>query len=108
MNHEKMVKEREEKMSEEEMKKATEEYAKECEAFLKNLKDNPDAVITNKDLSKAIEYIFNDVGGIAQMTQMLSQNMAVLNKNFNAIIQAIQGNAPINPMNKTKSGIILP
>lgn len=96
------------KMTEEEMAKATEEYKKSLETFLTNMKDNPTDPVTNADLSKAIDFIFNEVGGIAQMNEALAHNMTVLNNNFNMIMQAIQGGGQGPAVKQTKSGIILP
>lgn len=95
-------------MTEEEMKAAVELHKKAWEEFNKTLQDNSEEPVTKAELSKAIDFISQDLGGVAQMTQMIGQNMNVLHQNVQQVIQVIQGGQPAIPGTKTKSGIILP
>lgn len=106
-----MSKENQEKqLSEEEMKKEMEIRRKGWESFNEDLKNNPDAPLTKKDLSIAIDFISEDVGGLAHMSQVMYQNMGALNQNVHQIIQVISGGGKPNQSvgKTTPSGIILP
>jgi len=105
MNHEKMV---EARMTEEDLKKLAEERQNNWKVFIKKLEDNPTLNVTNEDLHKAIKFISEDMGGMIQMIQTLDHNAYILRRNFEQIINALQGTAPVSTVNKTKSGIILP
>ena len=98
----------EKQMTEEEMKKMMEVRKAEWDTFIGKIKDDPSAVVTNAVLEKTIDFLAEDMGGIAQMAHALSQNMNVLNNNFAQIMTAIQGGPQTPGVNKTKSGIILP
>ena len=89
------------------MKMVMEQQMKEWESFTKKIKDNPTATVTNEEFTKVIDFFSENLEGMSQMLSSMVHNMNVLNTNFNQIIGALQGNGQ-PPVNKTKSGIILP
>lgn len=98
----------EKELSKEEIEKLVELRKQEWDGFVKKLKDNPEATITNAELNKVIDFISEDIEGIMQMVQVLTHNMNVLGHNFNQLVKAIQGGGSGPAVNKTKSGLILP
>jgi len=103
-----MSKQEQKQMTEEEMKKAMEEHKKAYEAFHKKLSENPDETVTKGELLEAIDFIGNDMGGLAQMVNVIANNMNVLHHNVQQVVQVIQGGQPPIAAKKTDSGIILP
>jgi hypothetical protein len=92
----------------EEMEKELEKIKQEWDIFIKNFKDNPDKTVTYAEMTKVIDYISEDLGGLVSMVQLLTHNLNVLGTNFNQLVNAIQGNKGPGGMAKTKSGLILP
>lgn len=96
-------------MTEQEMKEYTEKRKNEWEEIYNDLKSNPEEPMTKGDLTKVIDFIFEDFGAISQMVQINSHNLNVLNQNFNQIVSVLQGGKPGTPGGqRTNSGIILP
>jgi hypothetical protein len=94
-------------MSQEEMKKEFEAYQADWESFVKKLKDDPDKIVTNAELFKTIDFVSQNISGLAQMISIIKHNMDALNHNFQQIVMAI-GGGPGMVGKKTQSGIILP
>jgi hypothetical protein len=89
-------------MTEEEMRKYAEEHKKEFDAFMSDLVENPTDTLTKKDLARAIEFISEDMGGLAQMTHSLYQD-------FQGLVHVLRNGQLGTPsVSKSKGGIILP
>lgn len=100
--------EQEQKMTEEEMQKEVEKQKKEWQELNKLLKDNPDQPVTKAELAKVIDFISNDISGIAQMTTILSNNMNVIHREFTKILSILGVIPSENQQKRTKNGIIIP
>jgi len=95
-------------MTKEEMKKEYEARKAKWDAFVQDLKDNPDATVTKSELLEVVEFVSGNIEGLAQMSVTMMHNMDALNHNFQQIVSVITGGKPGTVGNKTKSGIILP
>lgn len=101
-------KQEQKQMTEEEAKQAVEEHKKAWEAFNKTLTDAPEEPVTKGELAKAIEFMAQDMGGLAQMINIIGNNMNVLHQNVQQVVQAMQGGQPPIAGKRTQSGIVLP
>lgn len=95
-------------MTQEEMKKEYEARKVEWDAFIQDLKDNPDVTVTKAELLKMVDFVSENINGLGQMSAMMMHNLEVLNHNFQQIVNVLSGGKPSVVRNKTQSGIILP
>lgn len=56
-----------------------EERKKIWDDFMDNLQKNPEQVVTKADLFKALDYISEDIGSLAQMSMNNDSNIRALN-----------------------------
>jgi hypothetical protein len=99
----------EKEMTQEEMEKDAQKRKEDWESFMKNLNENPDEPVTKKDLLKIIDFVSNDVGGLAQIVQITAHNQNILNHNMQGIMQVLRGGpGSMGGASKTPGGIILP
>ena len=105
----KKVKEKveEKEMTREEYEKMMKDRQDAWEKVINNFKENSEEPITKGEMLKIIDYISEDIGGLAQMAQMMGQNMNALNHNFEKIMSIISGGSGPS-VNKTPGGIIIP
>jgi hypothetical protein len=98
----------EKQMTEEEYKKLVEERQKEVDDFLLGLEKDPEGLLTKGDFLKMVNFLFEDLGGVARMASMNTQNIQGLGMNFNQLVGAIQGGPQAPVGKKTKGGLIIP
>jgi len=101
------MEEQREKTSEE-MKVELEARKKEWLDFIDKLKNNPDAPVTKGELEFVIEVLVSNMSGLGEVAGVALHNTQALAHNLEQILSAIGGSPNSPPVNRTKSGIILP
>jgi len=102
-----MADEQQKQPTEEEMKIAHEERLAAWEKFTASLEENSDDPASKGELLKVIQFMSEDIQGIAHMVGLNVHNIQALNHNFQQLVQVIQGGTTQGP-NKTPGGIIIP
>lgn len=91
-----------------EQKAEIEKEMKRWEAFRKDLDENGDQPVTKADLKFALDGIFGDLQGLADVSGQAMTNTRALHQMIMPIMQMLSGGPAAGGPARTKGGIILP